>query len=123
MAKADLKITFTPHLIPMNRGIISTIYANLNEKFTIKDVKNLLETRFEDEYFVEFVDGFPSTRDVFATNFCKIAVFESRIPNQIIIVSVIDNLTKGSSGQATQNMNILFGLDEREGLNLLPVFP
>jgi N-acetyl-gamma-glutamyl-phosphate reductase len=123
VAKSDLKINFTPHLIPMNRGIISTIYVNLKDKFTIKDAKNLLETRFADEYFVEFVEGYPSTRDVFSTNFCKIAVFESRIPNQIIIVSVIDNLTKGSSGQATQNMNIAFGFDEREGLNLFPVFP
>ena len=123
VAKSDLKITFTPHLIPMNRGIISTIYVNLQNKFTINDAKNLLETRFFDEYFVELIDGYPSTRDVFATNFCKIAVFESRIKNQLIIVSVIDNLTKGSSGQATQNMNIMFGFDEREGLNLLPVFP
>lgn len=122
-AKEDLKVNFTPHLVPMNRGIISTIYVNLKDDFSIDDARNILETRFEDEYFIELTNSYPSTRDVFATNFCRIAVFESRIENQIIIVSVIDNLTKGSSGQATQNMNIMFGFDEREGLNLLPVFP
>lgn len=122
-AKSDLKVSFTPHLIPMSRGIISTIYANLKEQFNISAVKNLFGTRFSDEYFVEFSDQYPSTRDVFGTNFCKIAVFESRLKNQIIIVSVIDNLTKGSSGQAVQNMNLIFGFDEREGLNFLPVFP
>ncbi len=119
----DVKISFTPHLVPMNRGIISTIYVDLEDKIKVLDAKNALETQFEDEYFVELVDGYPSTRDVLATNNCKIALFESRISGKMVIVSVMDNLTKGSSGQAVQNMNILFDLDEREGLNLLPVFP
>jgi N-acetyl-gamma-glutamyl-phosphate reductase len=119
----DIKISFTPHLVPMNRGIISTIYVDLNDNIKISDAKNTLETYFEDEYFVEIVSGYPSTRDVLATNNCKIALFESRIAGKMVIVSVIDNLTKGSSGQAAQNMNILFGFDEREGLNLLPIFP
>ena len=119
----NTKISFTPHLVPMNRGIISTIYVDLEDKIKVLDAKNALETQFEDEYFVELVEGYPSTRDVLATNNCKIALFESRISGKMIIVSVIDNLTKGSSGQAVQNMNILFDLDEREGLNLLPVFP
>ncbi len=122
-AKDNLKISFTPHLVPMNRGIISTIYVNLKDKFTLDNAKNLLETRFMDEYFVELSDNYPCTKDVFATNFCKIAIFKSRIKNQLVIISVIDNLTKGSSGQAVQNMNIMFGFDEREGLDLLPVFP
>lgn len=119
----DLTISFTPHLVPMNRGIISTIYVNLADNFNINNAQDVLKTKFEDEYFVEIVNSYPSTKDVFSTNFCKIALFESRIKNQLIIVSVIDNLTKGSSGQAVQNMNIMFGFDEREGLNLLPVFP
>lgn len=122
-AKSDLKISFTPHLIPMSRGIISTIYVNLKPNFDINSAKNLLETRFNDEYFIEFTDQYPSTRDVAGTNFCKFAIFPSRISSQIVIVSVIDNLTKGSSGQALQNMNLAFGFDEREGLNLLPIFP
>ena len=122
-ANKDLKVSFTPHLVPMNRGIISTIYVNLKENFDINNAKDVLKTAFEDEYFVEVSNDYPATKDVFATNFCKIAIFESRIQNQLIIISVIDNLTKGSSGQAVQNMNIMFGFDEREGLNLSPIFP
>jgi N-acetyl-gamma-glutamyl-phosphate reductase len=122
-AGKEINVSFTPHLVPMNRGIISTIYVNLENGFNVDDIKNCLETRYEDEYFVNLSDDFPNTRDVYGTNFCKIAVFKARISNQIVIVSVIDNLVKGASGQAVQNMNISYGFDEREGLNLLPVFP
>ena len=123
MAASEIQISFTPHLVPMNRGIISTIYVSLENSFNIDDVKNCLETKYEDEYFVNISTDYPSTRDVFATNFCKIGIFKGRLPNQVIIVSVIDNLVKGASGQAIQNMNIMYGFDEREGLNLLPIFP
>ncbi|MES2677191.1 MAG: N-acetyl-gamma-glutamyl-phosphate reductase [Pseudomonadota bacterium] len=115
-----LQVSFTPHLVPMNRGIISTIYVNLKNNFTIDDLKNCLSTKYQDEYFVNVSNIHPSTKDVAGSNFCHIAIFASRLPNQAIIVSVIDNLVKGASGQAVQNMNIMFGFDEKEGLEFLP---
>ncbi len=115
-ASSHLHISFTPHLVPMNRGIISTIYVNLKNNFKVDDLKNCLNTKYQDEYFVYLAKNPPSTKDVAGSNFCHIGVFESRLPNQAIIVSVIDNLVKGASGQAVQNMNIMFGFDEKEGL-------
>lgn len=118
-----LQVAFTPHLVPMNRGIISTIYVNLKNKFKIDDLKNCLTTKYQDEYFVNVDSNHPSTKDVVGSNFCHIGVFASRLENQAIIVSVIDNLVKGASGQAVQNMNIMFGFDEKEGLEFLPMVP
>jgi len=117
----NIKISFTPHLVPMNRGIISTIYVSINPNFTIEDLQNCLTTKYQDEYFVNVSQNYPSTRDVFASNFCHIAAFASRLPNKAIIVSVIDNLVKGASGQAVQNMNIMLGFNEKEGLEFLPI--
>jgi len=122
-ANAKIKISFTPHLVPMNRGIISTIYVGIKESFSIKDLQNCLNTRYQDEYFVNISNQHPSTRNVCGSNFCHIAVFASRLENQAIIVCVIDNLMKGASGQAVQNMNIMFGFDEKEGLTNLPIVP
>lgn len=122
-AGKKIKAAFTPHLVPMSRGIISTIYVNLKNNYNIDDLKNCLQTRYDDEYFVNISNDFPSTKDVFGTNFCKIAIFKSRIENQAIIVSVIDNLVKGASGQAVQNMNIICGFDEKTGLTMAPIFP
>ncbi len=118
-----LHVSFTPHLVPMNRGIISTIYVNLKNNFKVDDLKNCLNTKYQDEYFVNISNTHPSTRDVVGSNFCHIAVFASRLPNQAIIVSVIDNLVKGASGQAVQNMNIMCGFDEKAGLEFLPIVP
>lgn len=123
LAGQKIKATFTPHLIPMSRGIISTIYVTIKSGRNIDYIKNCLETRYDDEYFVNISNDYPSTKDVFGTNFCKIAVFKSRVDNQAIIISVIDNLVKGASGQAVQNMNIMFGFDEKSGLNMTPIFP
>lgn len=122
-AEQKLLVSFTPHLVPMNRGIISTIYVNLKNDFTADDLKNCLTTKYQDEYFVNISSIHPSTRDVVGSNFCHIAVFASRLPNQAIIVCVIDNLIKGASGGAIQNMNIMFGFDEKEGLEFLPIVP
>jgi len=121
--KEKLQISFTPHLVPMNRGIISTIYVSIKNGFKIDDLKNCLTTKYQDEYFVNVSHSHPSTRDVVGSNFCHIAVFASRLKNQAIIVSVIDNLVKGASGQAVQNMNIMFGFEEKEGLEFLPIVP
>ncbi len=122
-AKSSFQIEFTPHLLPINRGIISTIYVDVKDKFTIEDVKNCLQTKYQDEYFVNVINGEPNISDVVGTNFCVISVNKGRAKNKIIIVSVIDNLCKGASGQAVQNMNIMFGFDERTGLEFAPIFP
>ncbi len=122
-AGAKIEIDFTPHLLPINRGIISTIYAKINPKFSLEDIQNCLQTKYEDEPFVRIIDGEPNIKDVVGTNFCVIAVKKARTANKVIIVSVIDNLCKGASGQAVQNMNIVFGFDEKEGLELTPLFP
>ncbi|MFT6105987.1 MAG: N-acetyl-gamma-glutamyl-phosphate reductase [Rickettsiales bacterium] len=121
VAGTELQVCFTPHLVPMNRGIISTIYVNLKNNLTADDLFNCLSTKYQDEYFVNVSKTHPSTKDVAGSNFCHIGVFESRLPNQAIIVCVIDNLVKGASGQAIQNMNIMFGFDEKEGLGFLPM--
>ena len=118
-----IEVDFTPHLLPINRGIISTIYVKIKPEFTIANLQDCLETKYEDEAFVNVIAGDPNIKDVSGTNFCTISVQKSRIKGKAIIVSVIDNLCKGASGQAVQNMNILFGFDEKEGLELAPIFP
>ncbi len=122
-ANSDLEIDFTPHLLPINRGIISTIYAKINPQFSVADIENCLQTKYEDEAFVRVIAGEPNIKDVVGTNFCVMAVKKARTANKVIIVSVIDNLCKGASGQAVQNMNLVFGFDEKEGLELSPLFP
>lgn len=122
-AKSKIEIDFTPHLLPINRGIISTIYAKINPQFSIDDIQNCLETKYADEPFVRVINGEPNIKDVVGTNFCVMSAKEARTTHKVILVSVIDNLCKGASGQAVQNMNIVFGFDEKEGLELAPIFP
>jgi N-acetyl-gamma-glutamyl-phosphate reductase len=122
-SNAKIEIDFTPHLLPINRGIISTIYVKLNKNFSTDDLRNCLEKKYEDEPFVKIIDGEPNIKDVVGTNFCVISVKKAHTKNKAIIVSVIDNLCKGASGQAVQNMNIVFGFDEKEGLEMAPIFP
>lgn len=122
-AGEKVNIDFTPHLLPINRGIISTIYVKIKSPFKLDDLKNCLETKYEDEFFVRVIDGDVNIKDVCATNFCMMTVKASNVENRAVIVSVIDNLCKGASTQAVQNMNILFGFDEKEGLEFAPIFP
>lgn len=124
-AGADIQVSFTPHLIPMNRGMIATVYAKLGEGVDYIDLRAAYEKRYANEHFVhvEAEGVVPHTRHVRASNQCRIGVFEDRRPGHVIIISVIDNLTKGSSGQAVQNLNVMMGWDETLGLNLVPVFP
>jgi N-acetyl-gamma-glutamyl-phosphate reductase len=121
----DITVNFSPQLIPMSRGIISTIYVKLAADNTALDIESALRKYYEKEPFVTILEhgALPSTRDVHGTNKCHISVVEGRTPGRVVLVSVIDNLTKGSSGQAVQNMNLMFGLDEKAGLHLTPVFP
>jgi N-acetyl-gamma-glutamyl-phosphate reductase len=122
---ADIQVQFTPQLVPMSRGILSTIYVKLKNGKTTQDIQKIWQDAYQNEPFVHVLaEGrLPSTRDVAGTNNCIIAVAPGRAANVAVIASVIDNLTKGSSGQATQNMNIMFGLDEKSGMEYTPVFP
>jgi len=124
-AKRPMRVAFTPHLVPMNRGIFATIYAKLAGGASVSDVQARLEADYQDASFVKVLPmkASPATRHVRASNLCLIAVHPSRIPNEVIILSVIDNLVKGASGQAIQNMNLMFDLPEDTGLRLAPVFP
>jgi len=121
----DMLVTFTPHLAPMNRGILTTTYVQLTDGKTVDDVQDCLEGRFNDEPFVRVLpDGqMPHTRHVLGTNNVLIGIAADRRPGRAIIVTAIDNLTKGSSGQALQNMNVMFGFDEKTGLDIEAVFP
>lgn len=124
-AGENLTISFTPHLVPMNRGELETIYVKLADGQSAASLKTQLEQTYNAETFVTVLPGenMPATRMVRGSNHCVLNVFEDRIPGRAIIVSVIDNLVKGSSGQAIQNMNLMMGLDENTGLMQVPMFP
>ncbi len=121
----EVLVNFTPQLAPMSRGILSTIYIHLKPGKTIDGVSKSLQSRYKNEEFVQVLANgqLPSTRDTYATNKCIIGFTKARSKDMVVIASAIDNLCKGASGQAVQNMNIMFGLKESCGLNLLPVFP
>jgi N-acetyl-gamma-glutamyl-phosphate reductase len=124
-AQKNIQIEFTPHLIPVNRGIISTIYVNLQDGHNIDDIANCLQTRYEDEYFVEVnydQNKYLSLKDVVFSNMCKIAIYPGNKKNTVIIVSVIDNLIKGAAGPAVQNMNRLYKIDEKMYLDSIGLF-
>lgn len=122
-AQEKIEIDFTPHLLPINRGIISTIYAKINPDFSLTDIQNCLEKKYADEHFVRIIDSEPNIKDAVGSNICLISAKQARSSNKVILISVIDNLCKGASGQAVQNMNIICGFDEREGLEFVPLFP
>jgi len=124
-ASCDVKVNFTPHLIPMSRGEFCTIYAKLRNGKTVADVRRALTDAYADEPFVHVAkEGvIPQTQMVRGSNHCVVNVFEDRIPGRVIILSTIDNLVKGSAGQALQNFNLAFGLEETLGLEQLPLFP
>ena len=120
----DVRITFVPHLVPMTRGMLTTIYADLLKGIGYDDIINCLNSFYTDKPFIRICPKgkFPDTLHVRGTNYCDIG-FTLDLPNQrLILVSAIDNLVKGAAGQAVQNMNIMFGLDETKGLMNVP-FP
>lgn len=124
-AGRKVEATFTPHLIPINRGMESTIYVQLTGQHTPEDLRAALAHRYADEPFVQVLPqgATPETRFVRGSNNCQIAVHPDRKPGRAIVTSVIDNLTKGASGQAVQNFNLMFGLPETRALILPAVFP
>jgi len=121
-----VNLTFTPHLVPMVRGMHSTLYAELvDSAISLEELQNLYEERYADEPFVDVLPpgSHPQTRTVKGANTCRLAIHRPQGRDTIVILSVIDNLVKGASGQAIQNMNIMLGLDERAGLNTLALLP
>jgi N-acetyl-gamma-glutamyl-phosphate reductase len=124
-AGRELIVNFTPHLIPMSRGELVTCYLKLESGAGADDVRAQLAERYREEPFVRVVaEGqVPATQQVRGSNHCLIGVFADRMPGRVIVVSTLDNLVKGSSGQALQNMNLAFGLDETKGLEQLALFP
>jgi N-acetyl-gamma-glutamyl-phosphate reductase len=123
VCNSNIKVVFTPHLLPIKRGILSTIYIDIKDNFDINDIKYCLTNTYKNEEFVDFIDGTPSIHEVRGTNMCKIGVVFDKIANKAIIISVIDNLVKGAAGQAIQNLNLMMGLNESEGLVNVPIFP
>ncbi len=121
LAGRKVQVQFTPHLLPMNRGILATVYV----RGDAKTVHQTLVNAYENEPFLRVLPfgALPSTRDIAGSNFCHIGVIGDRIAGRAIVVAVLDNLTKGSSGQAIQNANLMLGIDETAGLMLAPVFP
>ena len=124
-ADAPILVNFTPHLMPMNRGILSTIYVRLAGGAKADDLRAILAARYDGEPFVRVVpDGtVPATRHVRGSNHCLIGVFPDRLPGRAIVVSVLDNLVKGAAGQAVQNMNLVCALPETTALQQEPLFP
>ena len=124
-AGEDVKLVFTPHLVPMNRGILVTAYADLKEGVTDEMIRSAYEKHYADEYFIRLLerDVCPETRWVEGSNFVDINYKLEPRTGRVIIMGAIDNLVKGAAGQAVQNMNIMFGFDEREGLMGAPMFP
>ena len=120
-----ITINFTPHLVPMNRGILATAYASLKKDVTYEEVKAIYDKYYADEKFVRVLekDVCPQTKWVEGSNYVDVNFKIDPRTNRIIMMGAIDNLVKGEAGQAVQNMNLMFGLKESEGLELVPMFP
>ncbi len=121
----DITISFTPHLLPLSRGILSTIYARLQPGQTESSIHQFYQAMYADEPFVRVLPpgNLPATQYVRGSNFCDIGFTIDRRTGRIIVLSAIDNIVKGAAGQAIQNMNIMCGFDETKGLEVVPLFP
>ena len=124
-AGQPITILFTPHLTPMNRGILATCYATLKEKLDYDQIQEIYEKYYKDEFFIRLCkkDKLPETRWVKGSNFYDVGFVIDPRTNHIVVVGALDNLVKGASGQAVQNMNIALGLDEKTALKMPPMFP
>ena len=122
ISKEKCKITFVPHLLPVNRGIVSTIYVDLKENYDLETIYHIYKNTYKDKKFVRILD-LGKTSDlkyIKYSNYCDISLHLDKRNNRLIIVSCIDNMVKGAAGQAIQNMNIMYGLEEDTGLNYIP---
>ncbi len=119
----DVQLLFTPHLLPIDRGILATTYSRPREPISESELRTVVATYYAGEPFVRVVDAPPSVKNVRGSNYCDIYVTLDERTATVITVSVIDNLVKGAAGQAVQNMNLMFGFDERAGLEIVPLSP
>lgn len=124
-AGEEIRINFTPHLIPMNRGILVTAYASLKKDVSYEEVKAVYDKYYDKERFVRVLDAdvCPQTKWVEGSNYVDVNFKIDKRTNRIIMMGAMDNLVKGAAGQAVQNMNLLFGFEESMGLQLVPMFP
>lgn len=124
-AGKPVTISFTPHLVPMNRGILVTAYGTLKKGVTEEQVRAAYNKYYENELFVRVLDGdlTPQTKWVEGSNFVDVNFKIDKRTNRVVMMGAMDNLVKGAAGQAVQNMNLLFGLPEQKGLKLIPMFP
>lgn len=126
LAGAPVMVSFTPHVIPITRGILATVYGSIvGRGFSTKEFIQVYREFYNDSPFVQVMDEgeYPTTKSVAGSNYCRIAVKVDERTNRIVIISAIDNLIKGMSGQAVQNMNLMYGLDERTGIVLPGMYP
>ncbi|WP_026690184.1 N-acetyl-gamma-glutamyl-phosphate reductase [Alteribacter aurantiacus] len=121
----EVLVTFTPHLVPMTRGLLCTISAQLHEQVTTEDVINYYKSFYENDPFVRICSEgeLPSTKHVYGSNYCDIGCYSDHRTGRLTIVSAIDNLGKGAAGQAIQNANVMFGFEEQTGLHHVPIYP
>ncbi|MCJ7966826.1 N-acetyl-gamma-glutamyl-phosphate reductase [Lachnospiraceae bacterium NSJ-171] len=124
-AGEEVLINFTPHLVPMQRGILVTAYANLKKEVTYEEVKAVYDKYYKKEQFIRVLENEtpPETRWVEGSNYVDVSFKIDERTGRIIMMGALDNLIKGAAGQAVQNMNIIFGLPENEGLQQVPMFP
>ncbi|MGG1676356.1 N-acetyl-gamma-glutamyl-phosphate reductase [Neobacillus sp. NRS-1170] len=122
---SPINISFTTHLVPMNRGIMCSVYVKLNDSFSTEEVHQIYNEFYKNKPFVRVrpQGNIPSTKEVQGSNYCDIGLHVDKRTNRLTIISVIDNLVKGAAGQAIQNVNIMNGWDERTGLTDIPLYP
>jgi N-acetyl-gamma-glutamyl-phosphate reductase len=125
LAGSEVKVSFTPHLLPLTRGILSTIYASLKKTLSTAELIDLYNDFYKGEHFVRVLRKgmYPNVSSVKGTNFCHVGLSVDPRTNRVIILSAIDNLVKGASGQAVQNMNLMCGLREDTALDMIALFP
>jgi N-acetyl-gamma-glutamyl-phosphate reductase len=125
LAGSEVKVSFTPHLLPLTRGILSTIYASLKKTLSTAELIDLYNDFYKGEHFVRVLRRgmYPNVSSVKGTNFCHVGLSVDPRTNRVIILSAIDNLVKGASGQAVQNMNLMCGLREDTALDMIALFP
>jgi N-acetyl-gamma-glutamyl-phosphate reductase len=125
IAQEKVAVTFVPHLIPMDRGILTTLYVNLTKRLKTEEVLNTFQEHYQKEPFIRICPKgkLPDTKDVRGSNYCDIGVKVNEADGRVVIVTAIDNLVKGASGEAVQNMNIMLGYPETMGLDVVPLFP
>jgi N-acetyl-gamma-glutamyl-phosphate reductase len=125
MVQKEVAVTFVPHLIPMDRGILTTVYVNLEKRLRTEEVLNVFQEYYQKDSFVRICpkERLPNTKDVRGSNYCDIGIKVNETDSRAVVVTAIDNLVKGASGEAVQNMNIMLGYPETMGLDILPFCP